>query len=101
MSVTKKLMFRIYKALEVPRKKKEWSKIVIDAMFADHGMDVSKFPVELQKELYGLPNIGFSAEAGKKKGIMMNTAKCKDANEGLHAKGTWYQTQNEVEECNL
>lgn len=96
MSVTKKLMVRIYKALEVPRKKKEWSKIVIDDLFADYGIDVSEFPVGLQEELYGIPNIGFGAEAGKKKGIMMNTAKCKDANEGLYAVGTWYRTQNYI-----
>lgn len=94
MSVNKKFAVRIWEALDVPRKKKDWSKIVIDNMFAENGYDVSEFPKELQELIYGLPNIGFGAEMGKKKGIVMNTAKCKDANEGLYAVGEWYRTQS-------
>ena len=37
MSVNKKFAVRIWEALDVPREKKDWSKIVIDNMFAEYG----------------------------------------------------------------
>ena len=39
--------------------------------------------------IYGLSNLGFRLEQLKKRGVT-NTANCKDANEGLLSKGTWY-----------
>jgi hypothetical protein len=39
--------------------------------------------------IYGLNNLGFRLEKLKERGVK-NTAKCKDANEGLLSKGTWY-----------
>lgn len=86
MSVNKQLEALCYKALEDgPKLKREVNKWVTNYIKED-----------LDKRLYlidGLNNLGFRLEKLKKIGVK-NTAKCKDANEGLYAKGTWY-----IEDC--
>ena len=82
MSVDKQIKALCYKALEEgPKLKKEINKWVCDYIAED--------PSERLYLMYGLNNLGFRLEQLKEIGVR-NTANCKDANEGLFAKGTWY-----------
>ena len=80
MSVNKRLENLCYAALEDgPKLKWEINEYVVSTILKNDDKDL----------IYGLNNLGFRLEALKKMGVS-NTAKCKDANEGLYAKGTWY-----------
>jgi len=80
MSINKRLENLCYDALiDGPKEKAEINEYVVDKILKNGWTDL----------LYGLNNLGFRLEKLKKCGVR-NTAKCKDANEGLYAKGTWY-----------
>mgnify|MGYP003648619039 CR=1 FL=1 len=80
MSVNKKLEDLCYDALvDGPKKKLEINKYVVDKILKNGWTDL----------LYGLNNLGFRLEKLKEYDVK-NTSKCKDANEGLLSKGTWY-----------
>ena len=80
MSVNERLEKLCYDALvSGPKTKTEINKYVVDIVLKNGWTDL----------IYGLNNLGFRIEKLKKIGIK-NTAKCKDANEGLRSKGTWY-----------
>ena len=67
--------------------KAQINEFVVDKLFATY-----KTEDALRYFCTGLSNLGFRLEALKKKGLVANTAKCKDANEGLKKKGIWYLT---------
>ena len=80
MSVNERLEELCYDALvDGPKTKAEINKYVVDIVLKNGWTDF----------IYGLNNLGFRIEKLKKIGVK-NTAKCKDANEGLLSKGTWY-----------
>ena len=80
MSINKELKNICYAALvEGPKLKKEVNSFVVDYILSNNFTHL----------IYGLNNLGFCLEDLKKNGVK-NTAKCKDSNEGLYAKGTWY-----------
>tara|TARA_Y100000748_G_C15434956_1_gene464780 strand:- start:817 stop:1065 length:249 start_codon:yes stop_codon:yes gene_type:complete len=80
MSVNERLEKLCYDALvDGPKTKIEINKYVVDIVLKNGWTDL----------IYGLNNLGFRIEKLKKIGVK-NTAKCKDANEGLLSKGTWY-----------
>ncbi len=80
MSVNERLEELCYDALvDGPKTKAEINKYVVDIVLKNGWTDL----------IYGLNNLGFRIEKLKKIGVK-NTAKCKDANEGLLSKGTWY-----------
>tara|TARA_B100000029_G_C17584906_1_gene960837 strand:+ start:2079 stop:2345 length:267 start_codon:yes stop_codon:yes gene_type:complete len=86
MSTNKKLEKLCYNTLlEGGKRKKEINIEVVDTIVK--GLDI---PFEVRELLYGLNNLGFRLEKLKERGVK-NTAKCKDANEGLVSPaGTWY-----------
>jgi len=67
--------------------KAQINEFVVDKLFATYTTEDA-----LRYFCTGLSNLGFRLEALKKKGLVANTAKCKDANEGLKKKGIWYLT---------
>jgi len=82
MNFNKELENLCYAALEKgPKKKYEINEFVVNSILHN---DLS---VGL---IYSLNNLGFRLESLKKKGLVTNTANCKDANEGLHSRGTWF-----------
>jgi len=82
MNFNKELEYLCYAALEKgPKKKYEINEFVVNSILHN---DLS---VGL---IYSLNNLGFRLESLKKKGLVTNTANCKDANEGLHSRGTWF-----------
>ena len=86
MTTNEKLEKLCYNTLlEGGKRKKEINIEVVDTIV--EGLDI---PFEVRELLYGLNNLGFRLEKLKESGVK-NTAKCKDANEGLVSPpGTWY-----------
>jgi hypothetical protein len=80
MNINKYLEDLCYAALvDGPKKKVEINEYVVNEILKTGWTDL----------IYGLNNLGFRLEKLKERGVK-NTAKCKDANEGLLSKGTWY-----------
>ena len=68
--------------------KAQINEFVVNKLFSTYRNDNAW----LEHYCTGLSNLGFRLENLKKKGLVANTAKCKDANEGLLKKGIWYLT---------
>ena len=84
LSINKRLENLCWKALEEsPKTKPQVNEYVVNKILKNNWTDL----------VFGLNNLGFRLEALKKKGVS-NTANCKDANEGLYAKGTWFIVKN-------
>ena len=84
MSLNREMEELCCKALkDSPKLKKEINEFVVAEILREDRIDL----------VYQLSNIGFRLQSLKQKGLVSNTAKCKDANEGLYAKGTWYITE--------
>tara|TARA_A100000164_G_scaffold289672_1_gene262868 strand:- start:351 stop:605 length:255 start_codon:yes stop_codon:yes gene_type:complete len=67
--------------IESPKTKKQINESVVNIILKKN----------LTHLIYVLNNLGFCLEALKKENLIANTAKCKDANEGLTSSAaTWY-----------